>query len=77
MSFFRKVFGGKKKETKKPDQKTDQKPDQKPSNVVDVLVKLRSVEQLLMSKREILDINIKKELATIKQNVISNKRGRY
>lgn len=69
MSFFRKVFGGKKKETKKP--------DQKPSNVVDVLVKLRSVEQLLMSKREILDINIKKELATIKQNVISNKRGRY
>jgi len=73
MNFFRKVFGGKKKETKKP----DQKPSARPSTEVDVLVKLRSVEHLLKARREILDINIKKELATIKQNIISNKRGRY
>eukprot|EP00102_Acyrthosiphon_pisum_P020531 XP_016657741.1 PREDICTED: charged multivesicular body protein 4c-like isoform X3 [Acyrthosiphon pisum] len=70
MSFFRKFFGGKKKETKEP----DQKPSTRSLTEVDALVKLRSVEKLLMARREILDINIKKELATIKQNVISNKR---
>ncbi|XP_060858951.1 charged multivesicular body protein 4c-like [Metopolophium dirhodum] len=70
MNFFRKVFGCKKKETKEP----DQKPSTRSLTEVDVLVKLRSVEQLLMARREILDINIKKELATIKQNIISNKR---
>jgi len=73
MNFFRKVFGGKKKQTKKP----DRKPSTRQLTEIDVLVKLRSVEQLLMARREILDINIKKELATIKQNVISNKRGGY
>ncbi|CAI6358426.1 unnamed protein product [Macrosiphum euphorbiae] len=70
MSFFRKVFGGKKKETKEP----DQKPSTRSLTEVDVLVKLRSVEQLLMARREILDINTKKELAIIKQNVIGNKQ---
>lgn len=69
MSFFRKFFGGKKKEK-------NESPT-KPSTEVDALVKLRSAENLLMARREMLDTSIKKELATIKQNVISNKLGEY
>lgn len=67
MNFFRKLFGGKKKEKKS---------STRPLDEVDVLFKLRSTEKLLMARREIMNINIKKELALIKQN-ISNKRGEY
>ncbi|XP_015368744.1 PREDICTED: charged multivesicular body protein 4b-like [Diuraphis noxia] len=65
MSFFRKFFGRKKKEKES---------STRPLDEVDVLYKLRSTEQLLMARREIMDTNIKKELAIIKQNNISNKR---
>ncbi|XP_022162314.1 charged multivesicular body protein 4c-like isoform X2 [Myzus persicae] len=70
MNFFRKLFGGKKKET----QKLSTEPSTEPSDEVDALVNMRSTERFLMERREILNTNIKKELATIKQNVISNKR---
>uniref|UniRef100_A0A2S2N9W5 Charged multivesicular body protein 4b n=1 Tax=Schizaphis graminum TaxID=13262 RepID=A0A2S2N9W5_SCHGA len=61
MSFLRKLFGGKKKEKKKP------------LNKYDLLQIFHSIEQFLMAKREILEKNIKKELATIKANVNRNK----
>jgi len=68
MSFFRKLFSGKKKEKKSSTSPLDE---------VDVLFKLRSTEKFLMARREIMDRNIKEELALIKQNIISNKRGEY
>jgi len=68
MSFFRKLFGGKKKEKKS---------STRPLDEVDILFKLRSTEKLLMARLEIMDINIKKELAIIKQNNVNDKRGEY
>lgn len=65
MNFLRKFFGGKKKEKKKP------------LNELDLLQKCRSTEQFLIARREILDKNIKKELATIKANIKINRPGRY
>lgn len=66
MSFFRKLFGCKKKKIKEPSQSTE----------VDALEKLRSTEQLLREKSETLKTNIKTEQAIIKENVIKNKQGR-
>lgn len=67
MSFFRKLFGCNKKKIK--GQSSSQ------STEVDTLKKLRSTEQLLREKREVLETNIKKEQATVKKNVIKNKQG--
>ncbi|XP_022162328.1 charged multivesicular body protein 4b-like [Myzus persicae] len=66
MSFFRKLFGCNKKKIK--GQSSSQ------STEVDTLKKLRSTEQLLREKREVLETNIKKEQATVKKNVIKNKQ---
>ncbi|XP_050063382.1 charged multivesicular body protein 4b-like isoform X2 [Aphis gossypii] len=62
MNFLRKFFGGKKKEKKKP------------LSELDLLQKCRSTEQFLIARREILDKNIKKELATIKANIKINRQ---
>ncbi|XP_026820280.1 charged multivesicular body protein 4b-like [Rhopalosiphum maidis] len=61
MSLLRKLFGGKKKEKKKS------------LNEYDLLQKFHSTQQFLMAKREMLDKNIKRELAIIKANVKINK----
>lgn len=66
MNFFRKLFGGKKKErTRSPPRSIE----------VDALQKLRTTEQLLREKRKVLERDIKKELAIVKENVICNKQG--
>jgi len=67
MSFFRKLFGRKKKGIKEPSQSTE----------VDAMEKLRSTEQLLRDKSEALKINIEIENTTVKENVLKNKQGRY
>lgn len=67
MSFFRKLFGCKKKEIKGPSRSTED----------DALEKLRSTEQLLRDKSEALKTNIETEQSTVKENVIKNKQGRY
>jgi len=65
MNLFRKLFGCKEKDIKRPSHSTE----------VDALQKLRSTEQLLREKREVLETNIKKEQATLKKNIIKNKQG--
>lgn len=62
MSFFTKVFGGK-KEDKAP-------------TTGDAIQKLRETEEMLMKKQEFLEKKILQEIGTAKKNGTKNKRGK-
>ena len=63
MSFFSKVFGGK-KEDKAP-------------TTGDAIQKLRETEEMLMKKQEFLEKKIEQEINTAKKNGKKNKRGEF
>ena len=61
MSFFGKIFGGK-KESETP-------------STGDAIQKLRETEEMLLKKQEFLEKKIEVELATARKNGTKNKRG--
>ena len=61
MSFFGKLFGGK-KENEAP-------------STGDAIQKLRETEEMLLKKQEFLEKKIELELATARKNGTKNKRG--
>lgn len=62
MSFFGKLFGGKKEE--------------KGPSTEDAIQKLRSTEEMLIKKQEFLEKKIEQEVAIAKKNGTTNKRGK-
>lgn len=60
MSFFTKLFGGKKEEVK---------------STGEAIQELRNTESLLMKKQEVLEKRIEQELEVAKKNGTKNKRG--
>lgn len=62
MSFFSKIFGGKKE-------------DETPSTG-DAIQKLRETEEMLLKKQEFLEKKIDVELTTARKNGTKNKRGK-
>ena len=63
MSFFGKLFGGK-KENEAP-------------STGDAIQQLRETEEMLLKKQEFLEKKIEVELATARKNGTKNKRGEY
>lgn len=60
MSFFGRLFGGKKEEA---------------MSTGEAIQQLRETENLLMKKQEVLEKKIEQELDTAKKNGTKNKRG--
>lgn len=63
MSFFSKVFGGKKEPT--------------PLSTADAIQKLRETEDMLIKKQDFLENKIEIEIQTAKKHGTKNKRGIY
>lgn len=61
MSFFGKIFGGKK--------------DDKAPTTGEAIQKLRETEEMLIKKQEFLEKKIELEITTAKKNASKNKRG--
>lgn len=62
MSFFTKMFGGKKEEA---------------MTTGEAIQKLRGTEEMLTKKQEFLEKKITEEIDTAKKNAQKNKRGRH
>lgn len=62
MSFFTKLFGGGKSDSKAP-------------TPAEAIQRLRGVEEMLMKKQEFLEHKVEQELAIAKKNGTKNKRG--
>lgn len=62
MSFFNKLFGGGKSDSKAP-------------TPAEAIQRLRGVEEMLMKKQEFLEHKVEQELAIAKKNGTKNKRG--
>lgn len=62
MSFFGKLFGGGKSDSKAP-------------TPAEAIQRLRGVEEMLMKKQEFLEHKVEQELAIAKKNGTKNKRG--
>lgn len=63
MSFFSKLFGGGKSDSKAP-------------TPAEAIQRLRGVEEMLMKKQDFLERKVEQELATAKKNGTKNKRGK-
>lgn len=63
MSFFSKVFGGKKEPA--------------PLTTAEAIQKLRETEDMLMRKQDFLESKIELEIQTAKKHGTKNKRGKY
>lgn len=61
MSFFSKLFGGKK--------------DSAPVSTAEAIQKLREIEDMLLKKQDFLESKIKLEIQVAKKNGTKNKRG--
>lgn len=64
MSFFNKLFGGGKSDSKAP-------------TPAEAIQRLRGVEEMLMKKQEFLEHKVEQELAIAKKNGTKNKRGDF
>lgn len=64
MSFFGKLFGGGKSDSKAP-------------TPAEAIQRLRGVEEMLMKKQEFLEHKVEQELAIAKKNGTKNKRGNF
>lgn len=62
MSFFGKLFGGGKSDSKAP-------------TPAEAIQRLRGVEEMLMKKQEFLEHKVEQELALAKKHGTKNKRG--